>query len=162
VVGSSASRDGAKADRPRRVSNTNMSNNPRVNKPAAGPKSKPNVNNSNDVNANGATPVVPNSGGGGGGGGYDQNGRRVRPPKEPGTLKYSEYARQHGLPDIELIDSVERDILENGVEVGWDEVADLVDAKELLQEAVVLPLWMPQYFQGIRRPWKGGMSKCNC
>jgi katanin p60 ATPase-containing subunit A1 len=66
------------------------------------------------------------------------------------------------LPDIELIDSVERDILENGVEVGWDEVADLVDAKELLQEAVVLPLWMPQYFQGIRRPWKGGMSKCNC
>jgi len=23
------------------------------------------------------------------------------------------------------------------------------------QEAVVLPLWMPEYFQGIRRPWKG-------
>ena len=23
------------------------------------------------------------------------------------------------------------------------------------QEAVVLPLWMPDYFKGIRRPWKG-------
>ena len=25
----------------------------------------------------------------------------------------------------------------------------------LLEEAVALPLWMPEYFQGIRRPWKG-------
>ena len=31
--------------------------------------------------------------------------------------------------------------------VGWDEVADLGEAKELLQEAVVLPLWMPDFFQ---------------
>ena len=28
-------------------------------------------------------------------------------------------------------------------------------AKQLLQEAVVLPLWMPDFFRGIRRPWKG-------
>ena len=27
--------------------------------------------------------------------------------------------------------------------------------KSLLEEAVILPLWMPDYFQGIRRPWKG-------
>lgn len=25
----------------------------------------------------------------------------------------------------------------------------------VVQEAVVLPLWMPDYFKGIRRPWKG-------
>lgn len=25
----------------------------------------------------------------------------------------------------------------------------------MLEEAVVLPLWMPDFFQGIRRPWKG-------
>ena len=29
------------------------------------------------------------------------------------------------------------------------------EAKRLLKEAVVLPLYMPDYFQGIRRPWKG-------
>ena len=34
-------------------------------------------------------------------------------------------------------------------------IAGLKEAKRLLEEAVVLPLWMPQYFQGIRRPWKG-------
>lgn len=35
-----------------------------------------------------------------------------------------------------------------------DDIAGLKDAKRLLEEAVVLPLWMPDYFKGIRRPWK--------
>ena len=35
-----------------------------------------------------------------------------------------------------------------------DDIAGLSEAKRLLEEAVVLPLWMPDYFKGIRRPWK--------
>lgn len=35
-----------------------------------------------------------------------------------------------------------------------DDIADLEDAKKLLKEAVVLPMWMPAFFKGIRRPWK--------
>ena len=35
-----------------------------------------------------------------------------------------------------------------------DQIAGLKDAKRLLEEAVVLPLYMPDYFTGIRRPWK--------
>lgn len=35
-----------------------------------------------------------------------------------------------------------------------DDIADLEEAKKLLREAVVLPLWMPDFFKGIRRPWK--------
>lgn len=31
----------------------------------------------------------------------------------------------------------------------------LKQAKDLLQEAVVLPQLIPDYFQGIRRPWRG-------
>ena len=34
------------------------------------------------------------------------------------------------------------------------DIAGLTEAKRLLEEAVVLPLWMPDYFKGIRRPWK--------
>jgi katanin p60 ATPase-containing subunit A1 len=45
--------------------------------------------------------------------------------------------------------------VETGVSVSWEHIADLQEAKALLQEAVVLPLWMPDYFKGIRRPWKG-------
>lgn len=36
-----------------------------------------------------------------------------------------------------------------------DDIAGLKDARRLLEEAVVLPMLIPDYFTGIRRPWKG-------
>lgn len=39
-----------------------------------------------------------------------------------------------------------------------DDIADLEEAKKLLREAVVLPMWMPDFFKGIRRPWKVSAS----
>ncbi|XP_020223152.1 katanin p60 ATPase-containing subunit A1 [Cajanus cajan] len=68
-----------------------------------------------------------------------------------GKSKRSEY--EGG--DPELAEMLERDVLETSPGVRWDDVAGLNEAKRLLEEAVVLPLWMPEYFQGIRRPWKG-------
>ncbi|KAI8849139.1 katanin p60 ATPase-containing subunit A-like 1 [Chytridium lagenaria] len=50
---------------------------------------------------------------------------------------------------------VKRDILNTSPNVKWSDIAGLREAKALLEEAIVLPLWMPDYFQGIRRPWKG-------
>jgi len=50
---------------------------------------------------------------------------------------------------------LERDIMLAAPNVRWDDIAGLSDAKKLLQEAIILPLLMPDYFQGIRRPWKG-------
>lgn len=35
-----------------------------------------------------------------------------------------------------------------------EDIADLEEAKKLLREAVVLPMWMPDFFKGIRRPWR--------
>nr|XP_016513521.1 PREDICTED: katanin p60 ATPase-containing subunit A1-like isoform X1 [Nicotiana tabacum] len=58
-------------------------------------------------------------------------------------------------PDPQLAASLEKEILDTTPGVRWDDVAGLNEAKRLLQEAVVLPLWMPEYFQGIRRPWRG-------
>ena len=58
-------------------------------------------------------------------------------------------------PDSELVDMLERDILQKNPNIHWDDIADLTDAKRLLEEAVVLPIWMPDFFRGIRRPWKG-------
>lgn len=49
----------------------------------------------------------------------------------------------------------ERDIVQKNPNVHWDDIADLSEAKQLLEEAVVLPMWMPDFFKGIRRPWKG-------
>lgn len=58
-------------------------------------------------------------------------------------------------PDSELVDMLERDILQKNPNTHWDDIADLEEAKRLLEEAVVLPMWMPDFFKGIRRPWKG-------
>lgn len=60
----------------------------------------------------------------------------------------------HGL-DRDLADLLERDIVQKHPNVHWDDIADLHEAKQLLEEAVVLPMWMPEFFKGIRRPWKG-------
>ena len=53
------------------------------------------------------------------------------------------------------MDTLEKDILQKNPNVQWNDVAGLNEAKSILQEAVVLPLIMPEFFRGIRRPWKG-------
>jgi katanin p60 ATPase-containing subunit A1 len=58
-------------------------------------------------------------------------------------------------PDTDLIQMIERDCVESETRVRWEDIAGLEQVKELLQEAVTLPLLIPNYFRGIRRPWKG-------
>lgn len=50
---------------------------------------------------------------------------------------------------------LERDVICNDLNVKLEDIADLDVAKNLLQEAVLLPLMIPDFFKGIRRPWKG-------
>ncbi|XP_046963123.1 katanin p60 ATPase-containing subunit A1-like isoform X3 [Vanessa cardui] len=57
--------------------------------------------------------------------------------------------------EVHLVETLERDILQKNPDVRWKDVIGLDDAKSVLQEAMVLPLVMPDYFKGIRRPWKG-------
>lgn len=54
-----------------------------------------------------------------------------------------------------LVECLEKDILQRNPSVQWNDVAGLNEAKAILQEAVVLPVIMPDFFKGIRRPWKG-------
>lgn len=50
---------------------------------------------------------------------------------------------------------LEKDVMDKNPQVSFDDIADLDDAKNTLQEAVLLPILMPHYFKGIRRPWRG-------
>ena len=45
-------------------------------------------------------------------------------------------------------------MLDSSPGVNWDDIAGLVEAKRVLQEATVLPLIVPEFFTGIRRPVK--------
>ena len=58
-------------------------------------------------------------------------------------------------PDAELIEMLEREVVDINPNVKFEDIAELKKAKKTLQEAVLLPLLIPDYFKGIRRPWRG-------
>ncbi|KAI8822047.1 P-loop containing nucleoside triphosphate hydrolase protein [Fimicolochytrium jonesii] len=87
---------------------------------------------------------------------------RAAKEKEDAKAKNEEEVDENGRPefdgsgyDKDLVEIVKRDILQTAPNVKWTDIAGLREAKGLLEEAIVLPLWMPDFFQGIRRPWKG-------
>lgn len=49
--------------------------------------------------------------------------------------------------EAHLVETIERDILQRNPDVTWTKVAGLHEAKALLQEAVVLPMLMPDFFK---------------
>ena len=75
-------------------------------------------------------------------------------PRSPFLL--ARYPEDNGNgPDTDLIEMVEREVVEMNPNVNFDDIAELESAKRALTEAVVLPLLMPDFFVGLRRPWKG-------
>uniref|UniRef100_A0A3Q4H2P7 Katanin p60 ATPase-containing subunit A1 n=1 Tax=Neolamprologus brichardi TaxID=32507 RepID=A0A3Q4H2P7_NEOBR len=85
-------------------------------------------------------------------------GKEKKEPKEANKsdVQEKEAKRFDGAGyDKDLVEALERDIISQNPNIKWDDIADLEDAKKLLKEAVVLPMWMPAFFKGIRRPWKG-------
>ena len=58
-------------------------------------------------------------------------------------------------PDSELIEMLEREVVETNPCVKFEDIAELDQAKNILKEAVLLPILMPNFFKGIRRPWRG-------
>jgi katanin p60 ATPase-containing subunit A1 len=55
----------------------------------------------------------------------------------------------------ELIEQLERDVMDVKQSVSWEAIAGLHEVKLRLKEAVLMPFLFPQFFIGIRRPWKG-------
>lgn len=68
-------------------------------------------------------------------------------------MKKSEYMG----PDGDLVANLERDVLDRSPGIRWTDIAGLKEAKRVLEEATVLPMIMPEFFTGIRRPVKGVM-----
>ncbi|CAD7699963.1 unnamed protein product [Ostreobium quekettii] len=63
--------------------------------------------------------------------------------------------QEYSGPDEDLVALLKRDILDTSPGVTWGEIAGLHEAKRVLEEATVLPLIMPDFFRGIRRPVRG-------
>ncbi|CAK4670918.1 unnamed protein product [Aphanomyces euteiches] len=69
--------------------------------------------------------------------------------------KYSDIAREQGWADVELIEGIERDIVDTGPKITFEDIAGLEHTKELLQEAVMLPQIAPHLFKD------GRLKPCN-
>lgn len=81
-------------------------------------------------------------------------GRRTREKTMEDTINgHPRFIPRSG--DEKLAEAIECDLHFGQCDVSWDDIGGLVDAKRLLEEAVVYPILMPSYYQGIRRPWKG-------
>lgn len=59
-----------------------------------------------------------------------------------------------------IVDSVMRDVIQHDLGVTFDDIAAAENAKRLLNEAVVLPMIMPEFFIGIREPWRVLINSC--
>ena len=77
------------------------------------------------------------------------------PPKPKKSAFYLHYYPEGEGPDGELIEMVEREVMIRRPNVEFDDIAELEGPKNILKEAVLLPLLMPDFFRGVRRPWKG-------
>jgi SpoVK/Ycf46/Vps4 family AAA+-type ATPase len=64
-----------------------------------------------------------------------------------GRKKYSDIAKESDWADQELIESIEREIVDRGEPTGFDDIAGLDHTKQLLQEAVMLPQIAPHLFK---------------
>jgi katanin p60 ATPase-containing subunit A1 len=66
----------------------------------------------------------------------------------------SKYGNETG-PDYHLISQLEEEVVDSNPNVKFEDIAELHNAKNCLKEAVLIPLLIPNFFVGIRRPWKG-------
>ncbi|KAL7998644.1 putative AAA+ ATPase domain, ATPase, AAA-type, core [Plasmopara halstedii] len=70
--------------------------------------------------------------------------------------KYSEKAKEEGWADLDLIEMIERDIVDMAASVTFEQIAGLEHTKELLQESVMLPQIAPHLFKdGLLKPCNG-------
>ena len=89
---------------------------------------------------------------------YKRPGARQNSPKRQAPSNSNKDQEKKFDPtgyDKDLVESLERDIVQRNPNVTWNDIAGLHEAKKLLEEAVILPQIMPDFFKGIRRPWKG-------
>lgn len=82
----------------------------------------------------------------------DKDGKPV--DKDKSEFLYHCYPDGKG-PDEQLILMLEKEVIDKNPNIQFEDIAALDDAKQVIQETVLLPLMMPDYFKGIRKPRKG-------
>jgi len=82
--------------------------------------------------------------------------KKAQKPKVK-ELKYlkSLYGEKETGPDYELIKNLEEEVVNEYPDLTFDDISELEDVKKILIQTMILPLSIPQFYQGIRKPPKG-------
>jgi len=83
----------------------------------------------------------------------DKKGKGER-SKDPNSFLNFHYPDGVG-PDTDLVKMLEKEVVDKAPNICFDDIAELERAKEILMETVILPMKMPKFYQGIRKPRKG-------
>lgn len=75
----------------------------------------------------------------------------AQPPPVPGPRQVG--AKSKAKDDLRSM--IQAEILDSSPGVGWDDIAGLDKAKQLLREMVILPATRPDLFKGLRAPTRG-------
>ncbi|EFO61741.1 Katanin [Giardia lamblia P15] len=131
---------------PRRQSNMGVQNTPAVRKGRNQPASQVQINKTPaprgaPTYAQAQNPVPTSS--------APNNASNVPVPRDitPSACQYEGIS-----PDVA---AAVHDCIVESTGVTFDQIAGLKEAKRLLEEAVVLPMLLPDFFTGVRSPWRG-------
>ncbi|GMN66101.1 hypothetical protein TIFTF001_035185 [Ficus carica] len=89
-----------------------------------------------------------------GGGGPNSNSNTAAAAQQKTTAKGGDGKGGEDPEQAKLRAGLDSVIIREKPNVKWSDVAGLENAKQALQEAVILPVKFPQFFTGKRRPWR--------
>ena len=95
------------------------------------------------------------------------SGKPPRKPLDTGLKKAPAVAsaeKERTFPtegyDPKMVEALERDVVQKSPNVHFADIAGLGEVRRVLEEAVILPRLIPDFFKGICRPWKGVLMVC--
>ncbi len=74
---------------------------------------------------------------------------------KPTEDKIEEEGENVSTEEQELFDMVSGTIITESPDIKWSDIAGLENSKQLIREAIVLPILKPEWFTGAVKPWKG-------
>jgi vacuolar protein-sorting-associated protein 4 len=80
-----------------------------------------------------------------------------RPIKSSAKRDIKETGGEEEISDEEqeILDMISGTIITESPNVRWSDIAGLKSSKQVLREAIVLPILKPELFTGARKPWSG-------
>ena len=84
-----------------------------------------------------------------------EKGKEEKDPKSEKSAFYLHYYPEGEGPDGELIEMLEREVIEKNPMVKFEDIGGLEEEKNILKAEVLLPFLRPDFFRGVRRPCKG-------